>query len=69
MFNDDNGLPAPGYDPKLAKAISLMDGPMPELWPQFAALAHVPVLAIRGENSDILSAKTLAEMRRRAIPG
>ena len=40
----------------------MMDGPTPELWPQFAALAHVPVLAIRGENSDILSQRTLAEM-------
>ena len=39
-----------------------MDGPTPELWPQFAALSHVPVLAIRGENSDILSEATLAEM-------
>lgn len=65
LFNDDNGLPAASYDPKLAKAISVMDGPTPELWPQFAALSHVPVLAIRGESSDILSAKTLAEMQAR----
>ena len=65
VFNDDNGLPAPGYDPELAKAISVMDGPMPELWPQFTALAHVPLLALRGENSDILSEKTFAEMRAR----
>jgi pimeloyl-ACP methyl ester carboxylesterase len=65
LFNDDNGLPAPSYDPKLSKAISLMDGPTPELWPQFSALAHVPALAIRGGNSDILSAKTLSEMRAR----
>ncbi len=65
VFNDDNGLPAPGYDPELAKAISMMDGPMPELWPQFTALAHVPLLVIRGENSDILSEKTFAEMRTR----
>ena len=42
-----------------------MDGPTPELWPQFAALTHVPVLAIRGENSDILSQKTLGEMSAR----
>jgi pimeloyl-ACP methyl ester carboxylesterase len=63
VFNDDNGLPAPAYDPGLAKATSVMDGPMPELWPQFTALAHVPLLAIRGENSDILSEKTFAEMR------
>jgi pimeloyl-ACP methyl ester carboxylesterase len=65
QFNDENGLPAPAYDPKLSKAISLMDGPMPHLWPQFTALSHVPALAIRGENSDILSAKTLVEMRNR----
>ena len=62
-FNDDNGLPALGYDPNIAKAFSLTEGPIPELWPQFGALAHVPVLAIRGEHSDILSAKTLEEMR------
>jgi pimeloyl-ACP methyl ester carboxylesterase len=65
LFNDDNGLPAPAYDPALAKAISVMDGPTPELWPQFTALAHVPLLAIRGENSDILSEATFAEMRAR----
>jgi pimeloyl-ACP methyl ester carboxylesterase len=64
-FNDDNGLPAPGYDPNISRSISLMDGPMPELWPQFTALARVPVLAIRGENSDVLSARTLEEMRAR----
>jgi pimeloyl-ACP methyl ester carboxylesterase len=62
-FNDDDGLPALGYDPNIAKALSLDDAPIPELWPQFGALAHVPVLAIRGEHSDILSAKTLEEMR------
>jgi pimeloyl-ACP methyl ester carboxylesterase len=36
-----------------------------ELWPQFEAMAQVPTLAIRGENSDILSAETLEEMTRR----
>ncbi len=64
-FNDHNGLPASGYDANIAKAFSLMDGPIPALWPQFGALTRVPVLAIRGENSDILSEKTLAEMRAR----
>jgi pimeloyl-ACP methyl ester carboxylesterase len=64
-FNDDGGLPALGYDPNIAKSFSSADGPMPELWPQLGALAAVPVLAIRGEHSDILSAKTLEEMRSR----
>jgi len=42
------------------------DAPPPEpLWPQFEALAGVPVLGIRGEHSDLLSAGTFAEMARR----
>jgi pimeloyl-ACP methyl ester carboxylesterase len=65
LFNDDDGLPALGYDPNIAKAFSLAEGPIPELWPQFGALATKPVLAIRGEHSDILSTKTLDEMRAR----
>jgi pimeloyl-ACP methyl ester carboxylesterase len=65
VFNDDHGLPAQSYDSKLSKAVSVMGGPTPELWPQFEALAHVPLLVLRGENSDILSAKTLEEMRAR----
>jgi pimeloyl-ACP methyl ester carboxylesterase len=64
-FNEQNGLPAPGYDPNISRAMSLMDGPIPELWPQFGALARVPVLVIRGANSDVLSEGTLAEMRGR----
>jgi pimeloyl-ACP methyl ester carboxylesterase len=64
VFNDDNGLPAPAYDPKLSHALSL-HAAAPDLWPQFAALSHVPVLVLRGENSDILSAQTLNEMRSR----
>ncbi len=63
-FNEDNGLPSPAYDPHLAKAMAL-NPTMPEMWPQFAALARLPVLALRGEHSDILSAATLEEMRRR----
>ena len=38
---------------------------IPELWPQFAALAKVPMLVLRGEHSDILSAATLAAMHQR----
>jgi pimeloyl-ACP methyl ester carboxylesterase len=65
LFNDNAGLPAQGYDPDLAKAITLLDGPVPDLWPQFLSLSNVPVLAIRGANSDLLSAATLEEMRKR----
>lgn len=64
-FNDENGRPARGYDPRLAKPFMQTNAGIPELWPQFAALSHVPMLAIRGEHSDILSAATVDEMRHR----
>jgi pimeloyl-ACP methyl ester carboxylesterase len=64
-FNEHKGRPAPGYDAALANALSVLDGPIPALWPQFEALKRVPVLVLRGETSDILSADTVAEMSRR----
>ena len=41
--------------PKLGNALSVLDGPIPTLWPQFEALKRVPVVVVRGENSDILA--------------
>lgn len=64
-FNERNGRPAPGYDPKLSHAMSVLDKPAPALWPQFEALKRVPLLVLRGETSDILSSETVDEMRRR----
>lgn len=64
-FNEHKGRPAPGYDPALANALSVLDGPIPALWPQFEALKRVPVMVVRGETSDILSTETVAEMARR----
>jgi pimeloyl-ACP methyl ester carboxylesterase len=64
-FNEKNGRPAAGYDPKIAKSFSLKDGAIPELWPQFEALKRHPVLVLRGSNSDLLSEKTIDEMKRR----
>lgn len=62
-FDDVNGRPAPSYDQNLGKSMRAMDGPVPTLWPQFRSLSNVPVLTIRGELSDLLSAETLAQMR------
>lgn len=64
-YNEKNGKPAPGYDAKLGNALSVLDGPIPALWPQFEALKRVPLMILRGENSDILTAATVDEMRRR----
>ena len=65
LFNERNGKPIAGYDKKLANCLSVLDGPMPQLWPQFDAMKHVPVLVIRGENSDLLSAATVEQMQQR----
>ena len=64
-YNEKNGRPAPGYDPAIARTVTITASAIPQLWPQFLALSHVPTLAIRGENSDILSAATLSGMASR----
>jgi pimeloyl-ACP methyl ester carboxylesterase len=54
----------PQFDPKLLNIVDTLDltSRIPTLWPQFLSLARVPVLAVRGELSDLLSPTTLAEM-------
>lgn len=58
---------APQFDPNLCRTVVDIDvtARIPVLWPQFMSLARVPVLAIRGEHSDLLSPRTLAEMGER----
>lgn len=58
---------APRYDTQLMKTLDAfnLEQPLPELWPQFDGLRHAPVLALRGENSDLLSSATLAAMGQR----
>jgi pimeloyl-ACP methyl ester carboxylesterase len=65
FFNEAGGKPATGYDPNISHSLSVLDGPMPALWPQFEAMKRIPVMVLRGENSDILSSATVEEMRRR----
>ena len=57
----------PSYDPHLAKALQGIDleRALPPLWKEFDALAAVPIMVIRGTNSDILSAATVEAMRAR----
>jgi pimeloyl-ACP methyl ester carboxylesterase len=53
------------YDPKLRDAVLGAGAQqVPDLWPFFDAFAGLPLCCIRGENSDLLSAETLAEMTR-----
>ena len=64
-FRDEGGRPALNYDPALreATAVALEKSP-PDLWRVFDAIT-APILTIRGANSNILTAATLAEMAKR----
>ena len=66
-WTEEGGRLVPAYDPALAKTLEAIDieTRLPELWPLFEGLGDVPVLALRGANSDILSAKTLDAMAAR----
>jgi len=67
----ESGRIAFDYDMKIAEPFARppdAGGPSLDLWPAFRALAGRPVLALRGELSDILSAQTLARMERE-LPG
>jgi len=66
-WTEEDGRLVPAYDPALMKTLEAIDieTRLPELWPLFDGLKGVPVLALRGANSDILSAKTLKAMAER----
>ena len=54
------------YDPALRAAfMAAFSGPQVDLWPLFDACAGLTLALLRGENSDLLSVETAAEMQRR----
>lgn len=60
----EQGALIPTYDVRIARTLAAIDieQPLPPLWNEFDSLARMPMLVIRGENSDILSAATFAAM-------
>lgn len=59
-----SGVPEVDADPLIAEPLRNTSSAAPDLWPLWKTLAGVPILAIRGAHSDILSAATLARMQR-----
>ena len=53
------------YDPRLAEPLLAARGAEADLWPLFDALKGIPLACVRGANSDLLSAATLARMAER----
>ena len=66
-FVEKDGKLTGRYDRKLMNTLADIDieAPLPTMWPQFEGLRHVPVLVLRGENSDLLSPATVNEMQAR----
>jgi len=66
-WTDRDGALRPDYDVKLMKVLEELDleAPLPVLWVYFDGLKTVPMLAIRGANSDLMPEKTLEEMAER----
>ena len=58
------GQPEADADPRIAEPLRDPKAAAPNLWPLWGALAQMPILAIRGAQSDILSPATLARMQR-----
>ncbi|WP_394688617.1 alpha/beta fold hydrolase [Hoeflea sp.] len=67
VFVEQKGRLEPDYDPALLDGLKGVDlsTPLPTLWPQFEGLGAMPLMALRGEHSSLLSQETLDEMKAR----
>jgi pimeloyl-ACP methyl ester carboxylesterase len=66
-FKEAGGRIVPDYDVRLATTLVRIspERPLPPLWKEFDALARIPLMVVRGTNSDILSVATVEAMRGR----
>jgi pimeloyl-ACP methyl ester carboxylesterase len=64
---DPAGRPHPAFDPAILEGLNDTDPSAvpPDLWSQWRKLEIIPMLAIRGALSDIISAETLVTMAAR----
>jgi pimeloyl-ACP methyl ester carboxylesterase len=60
---DAHGVPQADADPAIGEQMRSSARAAADVWPLWAALGALPVLAIRGAHSDILSPATLARMQ------
>jgi pimeloyl-ACP methyl ester carboxylesterase len=62
-WHQEHGTFVPSHDAKLARVLrGLSLERLPTLWDQFDALGRIPLMVIRGDNSDMLARPTLNEM-------
>ncbi|MGY6707443.1 MAG: alpha/beta fold hydrolase [Rhizobiaceae bacterium] len=65
IYRKEKGALVPDHDPKLLKTLEAIDfsRPLSTFWPQFRGLDRIPLMILRGEASDVLSADSVAEMQ------
>ena len=63
---DAAGILQPDADPAIGDVIRNAPAAAPTLWSIWPEVTRIPVLAVRGEISDVLSAETLERMRAQA---
>ena len=64
FVEDEHGIPRLASDPKIGELTrAVAPGAAPTVWPAFAALKDIPVLALRGALSDLLSEATFERMQ------
>jgi pimeloyl-ACP methyl ester carboxylesterase len=66
-IEDRDGRPVAAFDPAILEGLNEADpnAVAPNLWAQWQLLGVIPILAIRGALSDIISAETLSAMAAR----
>ncbi|MGE0237556.1 MAG: alpha/beta fold hydrolase [Parvibaculaceae bacterium] len=69
VFIEKDGRISHDYDLRLAQTFptdeEIAKADSPDLWPLFDMLMAFPVMVLRAENSDLLSAATVAQMKKR----
>lgn len=67
LYRDVGGRPVADFDPAIAEQLKSIDfsQPLPDLWAQFENFSQLPLMVIRGENSNLLSEETVREMTHR----
>ena len=65
IFEVENGSYVARYDRKLLNTLNAinLDAPLVALWPQFIGLTQIPVMLLRGSNTDLLSMETVQKMQ------
>ena len=65
LYKLENGKLLLQFDKKLLTSLRSinLDQRLPDMWTDFAALTKIPTLAIRAENTDILSEETFGTMQ------